>query len=211
MRRMYSEKELSVLVYQAVGQYIEAGAFDEITADAVDAYLVEHPVDITALEGLDISVGSLDADDLVTGAEIVEKMSGYEFDASIAHADVSIVYASVVKNGNKITFVIFGNVAPTEDITSGDINLGAFNIPTTIGAKLYPYTQSWMTNVLSATLIKAYYGSISGAMCDAFTLKVNNGRVVMKLMPSVDETLTTGNTYLFRYEATFLLSDNLAE
>ena len=186
MRRMYSEKELSVLVYQAVGQYIEDGAFDEITADAVDAYLVEHPVDITALEGLDISVGSLDADGLVTGAEIVEKMSGYEFDASIAHADVSIVYASVVKNGNKITFVIFGNVAPTEDITSGDINLGAFNIPTTIGAKLYPYTQSWMTNVLSATLIKAYYGSISGAMCDAFTLKANNGRVVMKLMPSVD-------------------------
>ena len=55
MRRMYSEKELTTIINQVVGEYIEAGALDESIADAVDAYLLEHPVDITALEGQTIN------------------------------------------------------------------------------------------------------------------------------------------------------------
>ena len=55
MRRMYSVQELSEIVSTVVGQKIEDGAFDEVVAGAVDDYLTEHPVDITALEGQDIA------------------------------------------------------------------------------------------------------------------------------------------------------------
>ena len=61
MRRMYSVKELSEIIYAVVGGYIEDGAFDEIVADAVDAYLVEHPVDITALDGQTIAPAVVNA------------------------------------------------------------------------------------------------------------------------------------------------------
>ena len=87
MRRMYSEKELTTIINQVVGEYIEADALDESIADAVDDYLTEHPVDITALEGQDISLatltstgdvdvgGDLDVSGSVSGAEIIEKLS----------------------------------------------------------------------------------------------------------------------------------------
>ena len=79
MRRMYSEQELTTTIGQVLDSKIEDGSFGGIISDAVDAYLVEHPVDITALEGQDVELASLDATGLITGGEIVEKMSGYSF------------------------------------------------------------------------------------------------------------------------------------
>lgn len=51
MRRMYSEQELTNIIKEVFDAEVESGVFDESIADYVDAYLVEHPVDITALEG----------------------------------------------------------------------------------------------------------------------------------------------------------------
>lgn len=51
MRRMYSEQELTNVIKKVFEEELESGALDELVSDAVDAYLVEHPVDITALEG----------------------------------------------------------------------------------------------------------------------------------------------------------------
>ena len=68
MRRMYSEQELTKIIGEVFDQKIEAGAFNDSIADAVDAYLTEHPVDITALEGLDISVGSLTSTGAISAA-----------------------------------------------------------------------------------------------------------------------------------------------
>ena len=109
MRRMYSEKELSVLVYQAVGQYIEDGALDESIASAVDAYLVEHPVDITALEGQDIAPKDISATGNITAPSIIENMSGYSMTVSDTTTNVTLtnIYSSMVKNGNKLTIVFF--------------------------------------------------------------------------------------------------------
>ena len=61
MRRMYSEQELTKIIGEVFDQKIEAGAFNESIADAVDAYLVENPVDITALEGQTVAPAVVNA------------------------------------------------------------------------------------------------------------------------------------------------------
>lgn len=61
MRRMYSEQELTKIIGEVFDAKIEAGAFDDSISDAVDAYLVEHPVDITALEGKTIAPAVVNA------------------------------------------------------------------------------------------------------------------------------------------------------
>ena len=50
MRRMYSEQELTKVIQEVFEAELESGALDSKVSDAVDAYLVEHPVDITALD-----------------------------------------------------------------------------------------------------------------------------------------------------------------
>ena len=56
---MYSEQELTKIIKEVseayIDELIEGGEFDQAIADYVDAYLVEHPVDITALEGQTIN------------------------------------------------------------------------------------------------------------------------------------------------------------
>ena len=58
---MYSEQELTQVINEVIAGKIEAGAFDEAIADAVDDYLVEHPVDITALNGQTITPAVVNA------------------------------------------------------------------------------------------------------------------------------------------------------
>ena len=58
---MYSVQELSEIVSVVIGQKIEDGSFDEVIAGAVDDYLTEHPVDITALEGQTIAPAVVNA------------------------------------------------------------------------------------------------------------------------------------------------------
>ena len=60
MRRMYSEQELTNVIKAVFEQELADGALDENVSDAVDAYLVENPVDITALEGQTINPARID-------------------------------------------------------------------------------------------------------------------------------------------------------
>ena len=61
MRRMYSEQELTKIVKNVLEDAIADGDLDQAISDAVDAYLVEHPVDITALEGKTIAPAVVNA------------------------------------------------------------------------------------------------------------------------------------------------------
>ena len=206
MRRMYSVQELTTIINQVVGEYIEAGALDESIADAVDAYLVEHPVDITALEGLDISVGSLDADGLVTGAEIVEKMSGYSVVASSADLAWTPIYVGIVKNGNKITLVIFGSFDKDED-TRNTANPLTITIPSSIGAKLYPYSVSTY-DTLDNKKIPVMSSSDLSSISEVVGSIIKSSNTALYFRMEGITSLTNGS-YFFRYEATFLLSDSL--
>lgn len=205
MRRMYSEKELTTIINQVVGEYIEDGALDESIADAVDAYLLENPIDITALEGLDISVGSLDADGLITGGEIVEKMSGYSFvKQTTDKGTFNYIYAGAVKNGNKLTLV---NAFTFTKATgaSGSVTSGRFMIPAAIMAKIYPFIG------VSSVDIRKITGTPDGTSFVEVTaqwLKYDNVSLYSNIALS---GLTEEVTYYFRQEITILLSDNLAE
>ena len=215
MRRMYSEKELSVLVYQAVGQYIEDGAFDEITAESVNAYLEEHPVDITALEGQDISLatltstgdvdvgGDLEVTGSISGAEIVEIMSGYSFTPATGDTrpNWTPIYVSAVKNGNKVTFVVFGSL-----IKRGNTGfLGYFSIPSAVASKLYP-TAIGDDNILDARKIPFLTGNAYTSVDTPVKISKSGSGMNFWLDQS---GLTADTTYIFRYEVTFLLSENL--
>ena len=208
MRRMYSEKELTTIINQVVGEYIEAGALDDSIADAVDAYLLEHPVDITALEGQDVELASLDATGLITGGEIVEKMSGYSFTKGVSdeNTQVSHIYAGVVKNGNKITFVWFGTITP---LNAGyTFSPAKFNIPSSVGEKLYPTTIGGDTNKLvygQAWFASSYNAGIAGN----YWVDKNSNTQISLAIRTVG--LTANQAYNVRIEMTFLLSANLAE
>lgn len=203
MRRMYSEKELTTIINQVVGEYIEAGALDESIADAVDAYLVEHPVDITALEGQDVSLASLDATGLITGGEIVEKMSGYSFTEQ-THSGLTIEdgYVGVVKNGNKITFAISAKLTKA---TGGGNNqeIGKFTIPSSIGEKIFK-----VDDYQNVAFNKLSVASSYNSFVDVYVVfkKVNNTTlsVYYYINNLVEET-----AYYSRYEITLLLSDNM--
>ena len=211
MRRMYSEKELSVLVYQAVGQYIEDGAFDEITAESVDAYLEEHPVDITALEGQTIAPAVVNATTsisapAITGDSIIENMSGYSFEPETASQDATLefVYVGAVKNGNKLTLVIACNVTPTASTTQ--IGLGKIVVPNSVYSRLYD-TRVGDYNFLDNKKIAVFDNYYTSQDVLAYMQK-SSGKLVAVLRNT--NVLTTNTKYYCRYEVTFLLSDNLA-
>ena len=73
MRRMYSVKELSDIIYSVMGQYIEDGAFDETIENDILDYIAEHPIDPTAITGLDIAPKDVTATGTISGLNIYKK------------------------------------------------------------------------------------------------------------------------------------------
>ena len=213
MRRMYSVQELSNIISSVIQQEVADGTFDAVISGAVNDYLEEHPVDITALEGLDISVGSLDADGLVTGAEIVEKMTGYSFTSATPTqlSNLVVNYAGVVKNGNKLTYVLAMTITigGTDIASNTSLRFGKFIIPASVLAKLIPYSQGSLDNVLEDKIVNLRdTSSVTGVVQGlAFTIKATPG-IDPYIYPK--DTLVAGKSYHVRIESTFLLSDSLA-
>ena len=204
MRRMYSEQELSRIIKVVMEEELGDGVFDEAIAGAVDAYLEEHPVDITALEGLDISVGSLDADGLVTGGEIVEKMSGYSFTrVGSGLTNWTPIYVGACKNGNKMTFVIFGTYNASSPSAQA---LGTFSIPQAVADKLFPYQLGADERVLD-TKVTPFFSGLTSYKTGIIEIEKHSSlsQITFSLRP-ID--LVAETTYYFRAEVTFLLSDN---
>ena len=203
MRRMYSEQELSKIIKEVFDAEVASGEFDETIAEYVDAYLVEHPVDITALEGQDVELNSLDADGLITGAEIIEKMSGYSFTKATSdeHTTFDYKYAGVVKNGNKITFVIAVEVVKTDN---AEVAIGTFNIPESVGSKLFPVFESSVLEYGNKEFLAEDFTTQS---IPAYWAKNNNYSIYAAVKTN---NLTAEKAYYVRMEITFLLSDNLA-
>jgi hypothetical protein len=217
MRRMYSEKELTTIINQVVGEYIEADALDKSIADAVDDYLTEHPVDITALEGQDISPatltstgdvnvgGDLDVTGSVSGAEIIEKMSGYGYrhePAIDAKGTYTHVYTGVVKNGNKLTFVNAFKLNLTATDT-GTAYCDTFLVPEDIGNKILP---AFTTNLVNSRKIAAFASSTDIVEINSYCVKIS----AISLTFAIDLTgLAAEKDYYIRQELTILLSDDL--
>ncbi len=144
----------------------------------------------------------------ITGPSIVENMSGYSFtkNASDTDKELDYLYAGVVKNGNKLTFVIFVKVTRKASIGVNSISLGSFTIPSAVGQNLHPYQGNWL-NVLNVFASDTY---VSGVEVPVLVTKGSNTSVSAQLN-LVNTKLTQDTVYLVRLEQTFLLSDNLAQ
>ena len=210
MRRMYSEQELTKIIKEVseayIDELIEDGEFDQKIEDYVDAYLVEHPWDATAITGHDISPKDVSASGNITAPSIIETMSGYSF-TPITKTNITItpLYASAVKNGNKLTLVLFTKLTRTGEVANGYANLGQFTIPTAVMNKLVPYTLEG-NDVLASYTIYAYKGNTSKQALDQQILKYSSNTVAM-LTFGVNN-LVQDNEYFCRCEVTFLLSSN---
>lgn len=194
-------------------QTLDAGNVKPVSSFSIDAnqHLVVNYGDGTSQDlgaifqgNVNIS-GTLNATK-VTGDEIVENMAGYTFEGSEkTNINCNIAYAGVVKNGNKITFAIAGTIERTGEIDGGDYKLGYFTIPVDIANKLFPLRSSWLS------MTKLYLGEDYSHGVEVPLLIYKSYDVNVHFNIYDFNNCPTDTNYAFRAEATFLLSDNLAQ
>lgn len=191
--------------------YGDASVIETQSYDYVDGNWVYNGEDKTPnllnAQTEDDVIGLLGSGDVpsIKGDEIIENMSGYSFYLP-PNTDwtKNIAYAGVVKNGNKITFVVCGNVSKTANAGSPDfISLGKFTIPSSIADKLFP---------ISGTIIDYRFQDWFVSLGDSLNVRVYTEKdtsTSINMIAFANPTLD--KVYNFRYELTFLLSDNLAQ
>lgn len=115
----------------------------------------------------------------------------------------SNVYASAVKNGNKLTLVISMDWERTD---TGDNNplIGSFTIPSDIASKIIPSSLGSVDNRL-ISLFESATQYITG--CGS----INKSSNTLNFIINARGNDVQSTVYHVRYEVTFLLSDNLAE
>lgn len=200
------------------GDELDAGNVKPVSSFSIDAsqHLIVHygdgtTQDLGAIFTGNVSIaGTLNATK-VTGNEIIETMTGYSARVITAsyNNDIQNIYASAVKNGNKLTLVFFFNFTMRQGYGSGEAY--AVNIPASIGTKLYPFAVGSADNVLDSKKIGAIDPSNRYATYDVILdlVKANDTLLYVQLLNL--SNLTADITYLLRYEVTFLLSDNLVQ
>lgn len=142
----------------------------------------------------------------ITAPSIIQNMSGFSVDKTTLPTGVHIDYAGIVQNGNKLTFVQAGHIEASGQ-AAGAFSLWGFNIPNDIGTKLYPLGGTTNIDVRNLTLFKE--GAITSSQ-QPYAFMTKNSNVYLRMGIYTTSSLDATGTYHFRYEVTFLLSDNLA-
>lgn len=137
---------------------------------------------------------------------IIEQMEGYS--ASI-NSDLDtwlkdIIYVGACKNGNKLTLVACFKLTKTSASASNPAIID-FTIPNAIGSKLYPAGTGGGA-YLDQKAVPCWYTGTEYVTCPMRINKISN--VLLRLIIR-DTNLVQDQEYIMRYEATFLLSDNL--
>lgn len=156
--------------------------------------------------------GTLDATK-VTGDEIVEKMgSGYSiYKAEKTNINHEIVYAGAVKNGNKLTLVLFSKITRTGDVANDFFAPCYFYIPKAIADKIYPTTLGSLQNAVASKQVTLYSAPNVSVTTNGVILKVQQGNLyALQTYIYNLHNLVIDTEYQYRIELTFLLSDNLA-
>ena len=148
--------------------------------------------------------GNLDVDGTINGNEIVEKMEGYSF-TKLNETQWTPIYVGAVKNGNKLTLAIYGELQRTTNETEQGIYIGRFTIPTSIVPKLYPDEN---TN-LEWKIINFFLGATDTSP-QPRTIQCQMVNNTLNIFLRDFKNFALNTKYKFRYEVTFLLSDNMA-
>lgn len=148
-----------------------------------------------------VSAGSVGAD------SIIENMTGYSASLfSTTGITLENIYTGAVKNGNKLTFVAFFAITKSAG-ASNEHKVITFTIPWAVGNKLYPFLLGTY-NILDHRYIEAFSNIATSVTVPAYIGKTTNTSIYLSLKSG---DLVAETKYLIRYEATFLLSDNLVE
>ena len=131
MRRMYSKNELKSLVKAVIDEYgVESLVGKDISVNGITSKGIANTGNIA-------NIGDIATTGKISGGEIVELMSGYSFSVSSQTEELSIIYASAVKNGNKLTLVVFGSYTRRTEDPQINPFLGEFVVPSEIAAKTH--------------------------------------------------------------------------
>lgn len=203
------------------GNNLDAGNVKPVSNFSIDAnqHLIVHYADGTSQDlgaifsgNVNIS-GTLTANLIdgvkVTGNEIVEKMNGYSFVKRNDTYDWTPIYVGVVKNGNKLTMVIFGTIK-IDALTDNYAHIAYMYIPSSVGAKLYPHQVQGFDILENKKLLYNGDDNLNNFVEGAY-LAQKIGDYAINFQIRGLNNLTLGSTYYFRIEETFLLSDNLAQ
>ena len=196
-----------LIVTLSNGDTIDAGLIKQVSNFSINAsqHLIASYNDGTSTDLGAIFSGNVNIAGNFTANSIIEIMTGYSF-APLSSTSYEVYYAGVVKTGNKITFVVAGVFGdPDNALYATERRFGNFYIPAEIGAKLVPLDSNYID------LRKGIIGNSANDLTDVVyeMWKPNN----TTLQPYIynPTTIPAGTRVSFRYEATFLLSDNLVK
>ena len=224
MRRMFSQKQIQELVKA----YIEENgqnwdlSFKSVTTKIInvlsDSGTSYCPIDydyqdaddhrLVILDNVqvsgDLSVsGDLAVSGDITGNSIIENMSGYSFNTTDKSSEIELSYVGAVKTGNKITFAIAGTASLSDSYVS---TIGTMTIPAEIGEKLYPMISNYIANGPLGLTVVGYTSNIN----KTYALQKISDTAIKFVLLGLDTGLSPDTDYSFRFEVTFLLSENLA-
>ena len=189
-----------LIVTLSNGNDIDAGLIKQITNFTINAsqYLIANyndgtSTDLGAIFSGNITIGGdLTVVGNMTGPSIIETMTGYSYTKD--NQNWSDVYVSACKNGNKLTFVVFGAISKDND-TSNVIDLANFTVPSDVASKLVPYNLGGLATCLDTKVISMFSDTDTAEQV-SFQLRG------LSALPNA--------IYYFRIEETFLLSANMA-
>ena len=163
---------------------------------------------VGAISGQNIAPANITASGPITSPSIIEDMVGYSF-SKVADTPTEVtsdlIYASVVKNGNKITFVVFGKITKVSSSTVAYAHRFKFYLPDAVMAKLVPYTFGSDTDVLD--VFKTLFYNTSRAHNISCACQKSTNYISFSVWEI--NNLEQNEEFIFRIEKTFLLSDNL--
>lgn len=186
---------------------LDAGNVKPVTRFEINAsqHLVVYYGDGTSQDLGAILQGNVNIDGNFTANSIIENMSGYSFE-KISSINWTPVYVGCVKNGNKLTMVVFGKYTKHENDAT-QIYIGRINVPLDVGNKLYEYGIGGFTNsVLGTNVLPCYYTEKDYVNIPLLIIKYSATSVAFQIRTS---ELQNNTEYYFRIETTFLLSDNM--
>ena len=198
MRRMFSENQIKDIVKESPSEVVEALKGQDINVEGITSKGIAN-------------TGDIGATGKITGGEIIENMSGYSFiPTSKQNISIERIYIGAVKNGNKLTLVIFGKATRSGSVGDNYTSLGDFVIPKAVGDKIRPTQIGGLANaVMSATIsfFSAPANNVTLNTCATKGTGVDTNTITVYLYNL--SNLVENVEYQFRYEITFLLSDSL--
>lgn len=202
-----------LIVTLSNGTNIDAGLVKQISSFSINAsqhliatYNNGTTTDLGAIFSGNITIsGNLTATGTISSPEIVESMSGYSIQmGTVTNLTINPIYAGVVKNGNKLTFVFACNLTKTGTITE-QAKLCYLTVPNAVFNKLVP-TQIGGFYYLDNKVVHAWDAYNSYKEQKSFIEKTS---IRLALTDNDVNTLELNTVYYYRYEVTFLLTDSL--